>query len=69
MIMILELIGLRAYEMRGDSVSVPLLHLLVIQHRLMSGAWTHLSASGYAEHMVWARSTAPDGLPLTWEDK
>jgi hypothetical protein len=32
-------------------------------------AWTHLSASGYAEHMTWARSIAPDGLPLTWEDK
>jgi hypothetical protein len=30
--------GLRAYGMHGDSVSVPLLHLLVIQCRLMSGA-------------------------------
>jgi hypothetical protein len=61
--------GFRAYEMRGDFVSVPLLHLFVVQRRLMSGAWTHLSASGYAERMVWARSVAPDGLPLTGEDK
>jgi hypothetical protein len=61
--------GLRAYGMCGDSVSAPLLHLLIIQHRLMSGAWTHLSVSRYAEHAVWARSAAPDGLPLTWEDK
>jgi hypothetical protein len=69
MIMILEPTGLRAYGMRGDSVSAPLLHLLVVQRRLMSGVWTHLSASGYVEHVVWARGTAPDGLPLTWEDK
>jgi hypothetical protein len=46
--------GLRAYGMRGDSVSVPPLHLLAVQCRLMSGAWTHSSASGYAEHTVWA---------------
>jgi hypothetical protein len=30
--------GLHAYGMHGDSVSVPPLHLLVIQCRLMSGA-------------------------------
>jgi hypothetical protein len=60
---------LRAYRLCGDSVSVPPLHLLVVQRRLMSGAWTHLSASGYVEHAVWARSVAPDGLLLTWEDK
>jgi hypothetical protein len=64
-----EPMGLRAYGMRGDSVSALPLHLLVVQHRLMSGAWTDLSASGHAEHAVWARSAAPDGLPLTWEDK
>jgi hypothetical protein len=69
MITIPEPMGLRAYGIRGDSVSAPSLHLLVVQRRLMSGAWTHLSASGYAEHAVWARSAAPDGLPLTWEDK
>jgi hypothetical protein len=61
--------GLRAYGMRGDSILVPPLHLLVVQRQLMSGAWTHSSAPGYAEHTVWARSVAPDGLPLTWEDK
>jgi hypothetical protein len=66
---ILEPMGLRAYGMYGDSILAPLLHLLVVQRRLMSGAWTHLSTSGYAEHAVWARSTAPDGLLLTWEDK
>jgi hypothetical protein len=38
MIMIPELMGLRAYEMRGDSVSAPPLHLLIVQCRLMSGA-------------------------------
>jgi hypothetical protein len=43
-----------AYGMRGNSVSAPLLHLLVVQRRLMSGAQTHLSASGHAEHVVWA---------------
>jgi hypothetical protein len=69
MITIPEPLGLRAYRMRGDSVSVLPLHCLVAQHRLMSGAWTHLSASGYAEHAMWARSAAPDGLLLTWEDK
>jgi hypothetical protein len=57
------------YGMRGDSVLVPLLHLFVVQRRLMSGAWTHLSASGYAERTVRARSAGPDGLPLTGEDK
>jgi hypothetical protein len=61
--------GLRAYGVHGDSVLAPLLHPFVVQHRLMSGAWTHLSASRYAEHAVWARSAAPDGLPLTREDK
>jgi hypothetical protein len=54
MITIPEQTGLRAYRMHGDSVSAPPLHLLVIQRRLMSGAWTHLSASGYVEHAVWA---------------
>jgi hypothetical protein len=44
--------GLCAYGMRGDSISAPLLHLLVVQRRLMSGTQTHLSASGYAEHAV-----------------
>jgi hypothetical protein len=38
MITIPEPMGLRAYGMRGDSISVPLLHLLVVQRRLMSGA-------------------------------
>jgi hypothetical protein len=61
--------GLHTYGMRVDSVFAPLLHLLVVQHRLMSGAWTHLSTSGYVEHAVWAQSAAPDGLPLIWEDK
>jgi hypothetical protein len=54
MITIPEPTGLRAYGMHGDSVSAPPLHLLVLQRRLMSGAWTHLSAFGYAEHMKWA---------------
>jgi hypothetical protein len=66
---ILEPTGHRAYVMRRDSVSAPLHHLFVVQCRLMSGAWTHLSAPGYAERAVWARSAAPDGLPLTGEDK
>jgi hypothetical protein len=64
-----EPMGLRAYGMHEDSISAPLLHLLIVQRRLISGAWTHLSASGYAEHAVWARSAAPDGVPLTWDDK
>jgi hypothetical protein len=64
-----EPMGLRTYGMRGDSVSASLLLLFAIQRRLMSGAWTHLSASGYAERAVQARSTAPDGLPLTADDK
>jgi hypothetical protein len=38
MIMTPEPMGLRAYGMRGDSVLVPPLHLLVVQHRLMSVA-------------------------------
>jgi hypothetical protein len=54
MITIPEPMGLRAYGMRRDSISASSLHLLVVQRRLMSGAWTHLSASGYAEHAVWA---------------
>jgi hypothetical protein len=69
MITIPEPMGLCTYGMRGDSVSMSPIHLLVVQRRLMSGAWTHLSVSGYAEHVKWARSTVPDGLPLTWEDK
>jgi hypothetical protein len=64
-----ESMRLCAYGMRRDSVSAPLLHLSVVQRRLMSRAWTHLSASGYAERAVWARSAAPDGLPLIGEDK
>jgi hypothetical protein len=54
MIMIPEPMGLRTYGMHGDSVSALPLHLLVVQHRQMSGAWTHLSASRHAEHVVWA---------------
>jgi hypothetical protein len=61
--------GRRAYRMHGDFVSAALHHLFTIQRRLTSRAWTHLSAPGYAERVVWARSTAPDGLPLTGEDK
>jgi hypothetical protein len=61
--------GRRTYEMRGDSISVSLHHLFTFQWQLMSGTWTHLSAPGYAEHTVWARSIAPDGLPLAGEDK
>jgi hypothetical protein len=64
-----EPMGRRTYEMRGDSVSVPLHHLFTVQRRLTSGAWTHLSAPRYAERTVWARSATPDGLPLTGEDK
>jgi hypothetical protein len=61
--------GRHAYGMRGDSVSALLHHLFAVQRRLMSGAWTHLSAPGYAERVVWARSAAPDRLLLTGEDK
>jgi hypothetical protein len=61
--------GRRAYGMRGDSVLAPLHHLFTVQRRLMSGAWTHLSVPGYAERAMRARSAAPDGLPLTGEDK
>jgi hypothetical protein len=35
----------------------------------MSGTRAHLSAPRYAEHVVWARSVVPDGLPLVGEDK
>jgi hypothetical protein len=66
---ILESMGCRAYRMREDSVSVLLHHLFAVQCRLMSGAWAHLSAPGCAERAVWARRAAPDGLPLTGEDK
>jgi hypothetical protein len=69
MTMIPEPTGRRAYGMCGDFVSVPLHQLFVVQSRLTTGAWTHLSAPGYAERAVWARSAAPDGLPLTGEDK
>jgi hypothetical protein len=54
MITILEPTGLHTYGMRGDFVLAPPLHLLIVQRRLMSGTWTHLSASGYAEHATWA---------------
>jgi hypothetical protein len=64
MTMIPELMGLRAYGMHRDSVSAPFLHLLVVQRRLMSGAWTHLSASGYAEHTVCVRIHTPILLPF-----
>jgi hypothetical protein len=69
MTMIPEPTGRRAYEMCEDSISAPLHHNFAIHHRLMIGAWTHLSAPGYAERAMWARSTAPDGLTLTGEDK
>jgi hypothetical protein len=59
----------RAYGMRGDYVSAPLHHHFAVQCRLMSGTWAHLLAPGYAERAVWTRSAAPDGLPLTGEDK
>jgi hypothetical protein len=61
--------GRRAYGMRGDSVSAPLHHHFTVQCRLMSGTCARLSASGYAERVVRARSAAPDGLPLVGEDK
>jgi hypothetical protein len=64
-----ELTGCHAYGMRGDSVLVPLHHLFAAQRQLMSRAWTHLSAPGYAECVMWARSATPDGLQLTGEDK
>jgi hypothetical protein len=66
---ILELTGHRAYGMCGDSVSSPLHHHFVVQCRLMSGTWAHLSVPGYAERVAWARSTASDGLPPAGEDK
>jgi hypothetical protein len=37
--------------------------------RLTSGTLAHLSAPGYAERAVSARSAAPDRLPLVGEDK
>jgi hypothetical protein len=61
--------GRRASGMHGDSVSAPLHHHFVVQRRLMSGTWARLSAPGYTECAVWARSTAPDGLPLAGDDK
>jgi hypothetical protein len=64
-----ELMRHRTYGIHGESISTPLLHLFVVQCRLMSRAWTHLSAPGYAERAVWAQSAAYDGLPLTGEDK
>jgi hypothetical protein len=64
-----ELTGRHAYGIRGDSVSALLHHLFAVQCRLMSRAWAHLSAPGYAERGVWAQNAAPDGLPLTGEDK
>jgi hypothetical protein len=66
---ILEPTGRCAYGMRGDSVLVPLHHLFAVQCRLMSGTWTHLSVPGYAKRAMWARSAAPDELPLAGEDK
>jgi hypothetical protein len=38
MITIPDPTGLRAYGMRGDSISAPPLHLLIVQLRLMTGA-------------------------------
>jgi hypothetical protein len=61
--------GRRAYGMRGDSVLVPLHHHFTVQCRLISETWARLSAPGHTERAVWARSTAPDGLPLAGEDK
>jgi hypothetical protein len=49
-----ELMGRRVYEMHGDFILAPLHHLFTVQCRLMSGAWTHLSAPVYAERAVWA---------------
>jgi hypothetical protein len=48
------------------SITAPPFHRLV---PMMCGAWAHLLAPGYAERAVWARSAAPNGLPLTGEDK
>jgi hypothetical protein len=61
--------GRRASRMRGDSVSAPLHHHFTIQCRVISGTWARLSTPGYAERAVWARSVAPNGLPLAGEDK
>jgi hypothetical protein len=65
----LEPSGRRASGMHGDSVSAPLHHHFPIQCRLMSETWACLSAPGYVERAVWARSAAPDGMPLAGEDK
>jgi hypothetical protein len=64
-----ELMGRRTYGMHEDSVSALLHHHFAVQCRLMSGTWARLSAPGYAERVVWARSAAPDRLPLAGEDK
>jgi hypothetical protein len=69
MTMFPELRGRRTSGMRGDSVSAPLHHHFAVHCQLMSGTWAYLSAPGYAERAVWARSTMPDGLPLAGEDK
>jgi hypothetical protein len=64
-----EPMGRHASRMRRDSISVPLHHHSIVQCQLMSGTWARLLAPGYVERAVWARSAAPDGLPLTGEDK
>jgi hypothetical protein len=66
MTMFPELRGRRTSRMRGDSVSAPLHHHFAVHCQLMSGTWAYLSAPGYAERAVWARSTTPDGLPLAY---
>jgi hypothetical protein len=53
----------------GHFVSALLHHHFTIQCRLMSKTRVHLSAPGYAERAMWARSVVPDGLPLAGEDK
>jgi hypothetical protein len=64
-----EPMGRRASGMRGDSISAPLHHHFTVQCRLMKGTWARLSGPRYAERAVWARSAAPNGLPLAGEDK
>jgi hypothetical protein len=49
-----ELTGRHAYGMYEDSISVSLQQLFAVQHQLMSGARTHLSALGYVERVIWA---------------
>jgi hypothetical protein len=61
--------GRHAYGMHGDSVLASLHHHFTVQCRLTSETLARLSAPGYVEHVVWARSIAPDGLPLAGEDK